>query len=1124
VLFVDRLGSRLPFIGRREHLDLLEGSLRDVADGRPRIILVSGDAGVGKTRLLRELSPLARRHGVDACYGRWYEDVALPYLPFVESLRTLLAHAGGTVPGVSTDDAALVGRFLQGIAPTSPSADPVASAGSEQGTIRLFLALSRAVIAMVQLRPFALVLDDLHWADRSSLDLLSHLVFAVADTALREPVPLLILVAYRPVEAGQRLVSTVARFQREDMCVALQLSGFAESEIDQFIQGFGLRRPSHQLIATVAKATGGNPLFIQEVIHDLVARGALQERGGYLVTTMAPEDARVPPELTGAIVARLRGLSEECRGILSLASMLGDRFTVHTLAALGGRPEEELLDLLEEGMRQGALSVEGAGFEFSHPLIRHVLYTEPSEFRRKRMHLQIAQALECMYPESAEAHSLEIARHLGRAGPAADTERVAAWSRRAGDYAASVHAWAEAAQFYEAALAATEATGRLEAQRRAELHYLAGHARYRDLDTGPCLDHYMKATLGYRDAGDIRGLAQTLAEQTRARLVLATVPMGRLIDLEPLQESLEALGEREPGLRARIRAIMSSAYWTARQPGRAKEMAELALETGRALHDDALCAYASFVLAQAHFQRLEPAEALEIFQMALTYGRRSEDPWLQGWPLHRVPFLLVSLGRLDEAETGALQASKLARESHDWGNYALTQAVLGAVALARGNFRAANRYTSEAMLVAKRSHYAWGGVAALLVRACTQSLQGAWAEAESALDLLVEPGNVFDEPGAALRAIAGMFRDLIRARSARTGPPPAPGAVPRRLLAPEGPLDVFSLGSFCAAVELADLGAATIQVEEVAQALSEVSARGVVFSSEWPFLVPRIQGVVAALSGRLEQADAHFRAAIGTAERSGALPELGRSCLDYARALAARDPARGLDLARRASAIFGELGMEPFARQASALTAQLEAPPMAGRTKVRLAPLRAEPVAPAGTAPRGTAPLVIAVTDMTGSTELLQRLGDAEAQRLLHVHNDLTRACFRAHGGSELQHTGDGFLASFDSAAAAISCATAIQLAFATYSDTHPATPLRVRIGLHAGEALPEEGRLYGSAVHVTFRVCGRARPGEILASEAVRELVVGKGMVFIYRGRFGLKGFADRFRLYAVQWRSEGE
>ncbi|PON11677.1 hypothetical protein C2W62_43560, partial [Candidatus Entotheonella serta] len=234
------------------------------------------------------------------------------------------------------------------------------------------------------------------------------------DAAVQESIPLLIIGMYRPVEPTARLANLIARFQREEICQTLKFTGLDESEIYDFLQALGLARPSHQLVTTIQEATQGNPLFIQEVVHHLRQQHALRERGGYIVTTSPAAALRLPEYVTGAILARTQQLSEDCRAILTWAAFLGDSFALQSLRAVSGMDEETLLNLLEEGMQQGLLLSESQGFQFTHSLIHHVFYHEPSVARRQRLHLQIAQTLEQLYTERLDVHFLEIAHHLVR--------------------------------------------------------------------------------------------------------------------------------------------------------------------------------------------------------------------------------------------------------------------------------------------------------------------------------------------------------------------------------------------------------------------------------------------------------------------------------------------------------------------------------------------------------------------------------------------------------------------------------------------------------------------------------------------------------------------------------------
>jgi class 3 adenylate cyclase/pimeloyl-ACP methyl ester carboxylesterase len=168
---------------------------------------------------------------------------------------------------------------------------------------------------------------------------------------------------------------------------------------------------------------------------------------------------------------------------------------------------------------------------------------------------------------------------------------------------------------------------------------------------------------------------------------------------------------------------------------------------------------------------------------------------------------------------------------------------------------------------------------------------------------------------------------------------------------------------------------------------------------------------------------------------------------------------------------------------------------------------------PTETAPGGL--VTILFTDMVSSTTLTQQLGDDRAQEMVRQHNSAVREALKAHSGREIKHTGDGIMASFNSARGAVECAVAIQRALAA------AGTVRVRIGLNAGEPVAEEQDLYGTSVQLAARVCAEANAGEILVSNVVRELAAGKGFLFNDRGDHALKGFEDPVRLYEVSWQA---
>ena len=175
------------------------------------------------------------------------------------------------------------------------------------------------------------------------------------------------------------------------------------------------------------------------------------------------------------------------------------------------------------------------------------------------------------------------------------------------------------------------------------------------------------------------------------------------------------------------------------------------------------------------------------------------------------------------------------------------------------------------------------------------------------------------------------------------------------------------------------------------------------------------------------------------------------------------------------------------------------------------AELLAEPLAPG-------AFHTILFTDVEGSTALTQRLGDAKARDALRAHERIVREALKSHGGSEVKALGDGFMASFPSATHALECAIAMQKVFAEHNQT-AGEPIRVRIGLNAGEPIAEAEDLFGTAVNLAARIAAQAAGGEILVANVVRELAAGKGFAFADRGSVTLRGFEDPVRLYEVRW-----
>ena len=1156
-----------PLFGRESELGWLNRCLEKASAGEPQVVLLVGEAGIGKTRVLREIAAVARARGFEVCAGRGYEERAVPFLPMAEALAPRLRALPAAVERALGSQAEVVRRFVEG----DPDGGAVGLQNGSEEKLRLFLALSHAVIEVAKTGPMLLVLDDMHWVDQSSLELFAHIVFALADSAGHQPVPLMVVGASRPFGNEQQLARTVARLQREAICHTLELSGLGEADVQALMRGLGLERPSHQLVAAVNDATRGNPLFVREVVYRLLKRGTRTVGVAESVDSLL--SFSLPADVTGAIADRLRDLGAPALTVLTRAAVLGDPFTLELLRAATGGESRALLSVLDEAAVQGLVVGDGATYHFAHPLIRQVLYSQGAPAMRQHDHAEIADALIHATGEAGNRPVAAIAHHLIAAGPAADPATVLAYARQAGDQAFAGASWRDAARFYRAALAVDESAHVLTPRDRAKLHSLTGQACYRDQDAEPCLEEFDHALTAFAQCGDMRGHARALVGKTRAQLTLASVAYGTLIDPEPLRAAAERIAEADPSLCALLWSELAQVFWTARRTDEAEAAARRALETGQRLENDYICAEGLRGLWLVQSQVMQVREALASLEQGLMHARRYGDPWLESHLIQREPLTLTWVGRLDDAEVSADVAQEHTRSTHDWGDHSLAEGARTCVAVARGAFAEAELHARQALMMRQRSGYPWAGPTALPALACAHVLRGKWADAEAALALLAKPGEVFAEPGAAVLLMTYVFQTAVQAY-AEAAQEIRTAASERMLAASAGSnaydADVYSLGVYGALVDLADLGGAPSLAAVAERPLALAAERSVVLSTGWVFLIARALGVVATLARSWERAQTWFECATEQATSMRARPEIGRTALDYARMLIARgrrrDRSRAAELLERATGIFRELGMMPFLASARRLEAHLTAPPLAvrvslsGREEAVLtriahgcsdAEIARELLIPVATATRtarhvlrkiemtrdevrrraapGMAssvatpserPLCIIVfTDMQGSTELFQRLGDAPARAIMREHDAIVRGCLDRHNGNQLKHTGDGVMAQFASVTEAVDCAIAMQREIAQHNARTPERAIAVRIGINAGEPIAEDGQLFGTSVNQTARICAQARGGQILVADVIRSLSGGKEIRFVDRGWVSLRGLSERCHLYEIPW-----
>lgn len=671
-----------PLVGRTSEFSAIDRALGDVEAGQGRVIAVTGDAGMGKTRLLAELANRATRQDKAVLWSQMVElPGAPPYFLWMPALRKCVDQLDDEaippeIAGILFEIADILPEIRQRFA-TSSSTAPVDN-GKEP--YQLFDAVSRLLLHRAGQQPLVLLLDNLQLADQSSLALLRYFCQQISNF------PVLVVIACRDSELGPKnpVRSAIRALARGQAFTKLALKGITHDEVAELLRQHLGYLPPEGVVDSVHRQSGGNPLFVTEVGVMLAQRSPDTPLPG------AGFHYRVPESLNEVISTRLESLPEATRDLLGIAAVLGREFDVAFLAAISGKSTERTARLLRAAEAEGLITSLGPScFRFHHVLFREVLYGANSTVARAAWHLKAGEYLEQQYHDSKSVRLSQLAHHFFEASPASDPGKAADYCRRAAESAVAGRAYSEATKLYERALQVLEFESKPNSALRFDLLIAMGKAQYQSGQLNSATHNLLRAALlahhshWWTRLGEALIAFQHLCQQSGLRHVVS-VPLHKIV--------LEQLPADAVELRARVHASLANAYRMAAEPELAAETFRRGVALARECGDPAVLLNSlkkgAWVVGQeAHGVREGLAIAREALQIARQLGETSAV--LDA--LTDLAFQFSHLGRIDELEQCLTELRELSEKERLVHFLAIHKGFETATAILRGQWAEALR-------------------------------------------------------------------------------------------------------------------------------------------------------------------------------------------------------------------------------------------------------------------------------------------------------------------------------------------------------------------------------------------------------------------------------------------------
>jgi DNA-binding SARP family transcriptional activator/tetratricopeptide (TPR) repeat protein len=860
-------------VGRAAELAQLEAMVASARSGHPRVAVVRGDIGIGKTRLVCDLvdlvAPVTTVHTVACQDSKTRSFRSLVELLEPGELRDRVEDGAGI-----DDDA-------------------------EWHTLRnrVFAALRDALAPRDGTSATVLVVEDVHWADRATLEFLDDLGTELDRRDVARP--LAVVVTRRAFGADEDVETVTRRLERLPGATVLRLQPLHEVGVQELVRAAGVSRPARGLVRLLHERSRGNPLYVTEALYRLADLDAFVEHHGRVDSAVDPDRIGAPADLHALIEHRIAQLDDDTLEVLGTAVLYGDVIDVASLRELAGPAVDAHLDTLAG---RGLVERDGEGVRFVHHLVASVVRGRLAPDRVHALHRAIACTLRARRDRDGTDVTSQLAHHVLEGGldglPAVAIRDL--WA--AGRVAVRVADWAEAARLFEAAIQVGEQHA-IGDDRLARMRYWSGRCLEHDYDVERALARYREAATWGREHGDVR-LWATAALAAGTRMTVGTKDVFDAdLDVSDFTTVLPHLGDEHAPLRCRVLRKYAEVQMQLMRFDDGAELARDALDLARRCDDASLVAQSASTLAYAHLAAGSATPALELLR-ELDRRALAGRPESEGFALARLGIAALMTADLDTADAAVAEAGAVFDAVRHRAGSSLAETLTANLALLHGDLDAAEQRAARAHELFVLSRYFLALPILFSVLTEVRLLRGDERGASEAVHLWRETG----QEGADVLAV------MV---AARTGAPVG-DAVHRfgGLLGFLCEPSVLAPSMAAVAAEAARAAGDTHLAGRVVDDLARMPDTHVVLGAGFPYIVDRTRAIALEARGDRDGARDALDRALDVADRAGVPIELARTHVALAHVLAEREPTLAARHAEAARAIADQHGLRAVAQAA----------------------------------------------------------------------------------------------------------------------------------------------------------------------------------------------------------------